>query len=76
LRDLNQFVALGYPVLVGASRKRFLSPFGEVPADRDQATAIISVLSAESGAAAVRVHDVARTVEALRVRSAWWGGAA
>jgi dihydropteroate synthase len=76
LRDLNQFVALGYPVLVGASRKRFLSPFGEAPADRDQATAIISVLSAESGVAAVRVHDVARTTEALRVRSAWWGGAA
>lgn len=76
LRDLNQFVALGYPVLVGASRKRFLSPFGEAPADRDQATAIISVLSAEAGVAAVRVHDVARTVEALRVRSAWWGGAA
>ncbi len=76
LRDLNQFVALGYPVLVGASRKRFLSPFGEAPADRDQATAIISVLSAEAGVAAVRVHDVARTTEALRVRSAWWGGAA
>lgn len=76
LRDLNQFVALGYPVLVGASRKRFLSPFGEAPADRDQATAIISVLSAEAGVAAVRVHDVARTVESLRVRSAWWGGAA
>jgi dihydropteroate synthase len=76
LRDLNQFVALGYPVLVGASRKRFLSPFGEAPTDRDQATAIISVLSAEAGVAAVRVHDVARTTEALRVRHSWWGGAA
>jgi len=76
LRDLNQFVALGYSVLVGASRKRFLAPFGENPADRDQATAIISVLSAEAGVAAVRVHNVARTAEALRVRSAWWGGAA
>jgi dihydropteroate synthase len=76
LRDLKQFVALGYPVLVGASRKRFLSPFGEAPADRDQATAIISVLSAEAGVAAVRVHDVARTTEALRVRNSWWGGAA
>ena len=74
LRDLNQFVALGYPVLVGASRKRFLSPFGEAPTDRDQATAIISVLSAEAGVAAVRVHDVARTTEALRVRHSWWGG--
>lgn len=76
LRDLNQFVALGYPVLVGASRKRFLRPFGEAPTDRDQATAIISVLSAEAGVAAVRVHDVARTTEALRVRHSWWGGAA
>lgn len=76
LRDLPQIVGLGYPVLVGASRKRFLAPFGENPADRDQATTIISVLCAESGAAAVRVHDVARTAEALRVRDAWWGGAA
>lgn len=76
LRDLNQFVALGYPVLLGASRKRFLAPFGERPADRDDATATISVLAAEIGVAAVRVHDVQRTVEALRVRDAWWGGAA
>ena len=76
LRDLDQFVALGYPVLVGASRKRFLAPFGENPADRDQATAIISVLSAESGVAGVRVHDVSLTVDALRVRRAWHGGAA
>jgi dihydropteroate synthase len=76
LRDLDQFVALGYPVLVGASRKRFLSPFGEQPTDRDQATAIISVLSAEAGVAAVRVHDVARTVDALHVRNFWWGGVA
>ncbi len=73
LRDLNQLVALGYPVLVGASRKRFLAPFGELPTDRDQATAIISVLSAEAGVAAVRVHDVARTVGALQVRHSWWG---
>jgi dihydropteroate synthase len=76
LRDLNQFVALGYPVLLGASRKRFLAPFGERPADRDEATATISVLAAEVGVAAVRVHDVQRTVEALRVRDAWRGGAA
>jgi dihydropteroate synthase len=75
LGDLNQFVALGYPVLLGASRKRFLAPFGERPADRDDATATISVLAAESGIAAVRVHDVRRTVDALRVRSAWNRGA-
>lgn len=76
LRDLDQFVALGYPVLLGASRKRFLAPFGENPVDRDEATATISVLAAEAGVAAVRVHDVRRTVDALRVRDAWNGGAA
>jgi dihydropteroate synthase len=75
LRDLNQFVALGYPVLLGASRKRFLAPFGEQPTDRDDATATISVLAAEIGVAAVRVHDVKRTVDALRVRDAWNAGA-
>lgn len=76
LRDLDKFVALGYPVLLGASRKRFLAPFGETPAERDEATATISVLAAEVGVAAVRVHDVKRTVNALRVRDAWWGGSA
>lgn len=75
LGDLNQFVTLGYPVLIGASRKRFLAPFGEQPSDRDAATATISVLAAEAGVAAVRVHDVQRTVDALRVRAAWNGGA-
>lgn len=73
LRDLGRLVDLGYPVLVGASRKRFLAPFGETPADRDEATATVSVLAVESGAAAVRVHDVRRTVNALRVREAWRG---
>jgi dihydropteroate synthase len=73
LRDLDQLVAIGYPVLLGASRKRFLAPFGENPADRDEATATISVLAAESGVTAVRVHDVRRTVASLRVRDAWNG---
>lgn len=73
LRNLDQLVALGYPVLVGASRKRFLSPFGESPADRDEATAAISLLAAEAGVAAVRVHDVGRTARAFAVRSAWQG---
>jgi len=76
LRDLDQLVALGYPVLIGASRKRFLSPFGEKPADRDEATATISVLAADAGAAAVRVHDVGRTARAFDVRDAWVRGEA
>lgn len=73
LRNLDQLVNVGYPVLVGASRKRFLAPFGDAPADRDEATAVISVLAAEAGAAAVRVHDVGRTARAFAVRSAWQG---
>ena len=74
LRNLDQLVALGYPVLVGASRKRFLAPFGDAPTERDEATAVISLLAAEAGAAAVRVHDVGRTARAFAVRSAWQGG--
>lgn len=73
LRNLDRLVSLGYPVLVGASRKRFLAPFGETPTDRDEATAVISVLAAEAGAAAVRVHDVGRTARAFAVRSLWQG---
>jgi dihydropteroate synthase len=75
LRNIESLVEMGYPVLVGASRKRFLAPFGESPADRDEATAVISVLAAEAGAAAVRVHDVGRTARAFAVRNAWQGGA-
>ncbi len=73
LRNLETLVELGYPVMVGASRKRFLAQFGEKPADRDEATAAISLLAAEAGAAAVRVHDVGRTARAFAVRSAWQG---
>ena len=46
---------------------------GESPADRDEATAAISLLAAEAGVAAVRVHDVGRTARAFAVRSAWQG---
>ena len=74
LRNIETFVEMGYPVLVGASRKRFLAEFGKSPADRDEATAVISVLSAEAGVAAVRVHDVGRTARAFAVRAAWQGG--
>ena len=74
LRNIESLVEMGYPVLVGASRKRFLAEFGESPTDRDEATAVISVLAAEAGVAAVRVHDVGRTARAFAVRNAWQGG--
>ncbi|GGV17480.1 dihydropteroate synthase [Kitasatospora herbaricolor] len=79
LGRLDALTALGRPVLVAASRKRFLGTLlanpetGELrPArERDDATAAVSVLSAGAGAWAVRVHDVAGTADAVRVVAAW-----
>lgn len=78
LRALPVFVATGFPVLVGASRKRFLGsllagPDGAMrPADgRETATAVISALSGLNGAWGVRVHDVQASVDALKVVRAW-----
>lgn len=61
----------GCPVLIGASRKRFLGVLGgrESADDRMLASVVAAVLAASHGAAAVRVHDVAETIEALRVHA-------
>jgi dihydropteroate synthase len=78
LAGLPRLESLGYPVLVGASRKRFLAPFAPENAPtsaRDNATAIISALAAQAGVWGVRVHDVPSTVAALAVFSAWRTGA-
>jgi len=78
LRGLDEIAALGFRVLVGTSRKRFLAEvldaFGESTEQRrDLATAVTSVLAARAGAWAVRVHDVAATRDALAVLGAWDG---
>ncbi len=67
IRRLPELVGLGLPLLVGASRKRFLgSLLGiEDPTRRDRATAILSALLFERGAGVVRVHDPAGSLEAL-----------
>ena len=70
LSRLDAFAELGLPVMVGASRKRFLAevlPVGAPLPDRDLPTAVVSVLAAQAGAWAVRVHDVAATRTALNV---------
>jgi dihydropteroate synthase len=82
LRRLDVLADLGFPVLVGASRKRFL---GELlaeadgtprpPAGRDTATAVVSGLAAHAGAWGVRVHDVATSLDAVAVATAWTLGA-
>ncbi len=74
LGRLDEVQSLGFPVLVGASRKRFLGPWGETPAERDEATAIVSALAAQAGAWGVRVHDVESTRRALEVQAAWENG--
>lgn len=81
LRALPELVATGIPVLIGASRKRFLgtllaSADGVArPADgRETATAVISALAAECGAWGVRVHDVKASMDAIKVVRAWRGG--
>jgi dihydropteroate synthase len=81
LHALPELVATGIPVLVGASRKRFLGtllagPDGEPrpPDGRETATAVISALAGVHGAWGVRVHDVTASVDALRVLDAWESG--
>jgi dihydropteroate synthase len=69
LRDLDQLVALGFPVVVGTSRKRSLGDLtGGAPVDdRLEASVATAVWAVEQGAAMVRVHDVAPTVRALQL---------
>jgi dihydropteroate synthase len=79
LAHLDAVLALGHPVLVAASRKRFLGTLladagsGEprAPLARDAATAAVSTLAAAGGAWCVRVHDVAPSADAVRVVSRW-----
>lgn len=82
LRGLDRFVAMGPRVLIGTSRKRFLADAlagdaadGAEPSEarRDLATAVTSVLAAQAGVWAVRVHDVAATRDALVVAERWTG---
>lgn len=67
----DELVALGYPLLAGTSRKRFLGALtGRDAAERDVATAATSALLRNSGAAIFRVHNVAFNRDALRVADA------
>lgn len=78
LGHLDALQSLGYPVLVGASRKRFLAEFvpeGAPSSARDEPTAIVTALAARAGAWGVRVHDVESTRRALAVARAWDTGA-
>ena len=81
LTGLETFRATGYPVLIGQSRKRFISAMlteagaagadGPIMAQRDDVTAALSALSAEHGAWAVRVHDVDKSRAAVIAGNTW-----
>lgn len=72
--------ALGFPVLIGASRKRFLgSLLGDdagdrAPDGREVATAVVSAFASRAGAWGVRVHDVRASRDAIAVAQAWSAG--
>ncbi|GAA3253462.1 dihydropteroate synthase [Nonomuraea helvata] len=78
LNGIPQLAELGYPLLIGASRKRFL---GRLLADSDgtprpfsrsdDATLAVTALAAQAGAWCVRVHHVAPNADAVRVAAAW-----
>ncbi|MFT4196868.1 MAG: dihydropteroate synthase [Pseudoxanthomonas sp.] len=69
LAQLRRFTELGVPVLAGLSRKRSLGELTgrQVPAERAASSVAAHLLAAQNGAAIVRVHDVAATVDALKV---------
>jgi dihydropteroate synthase len=69
LRELQQFSTLGVPLLAGLSRKSFLGTLSgrATPADRVHASVAAALIAVQRGAAIVRVHDVAATVDALKV---------
>ncbi|PXY31173.1 dihydropteroate synthase [Prauserella muralis] len=81
LHNLDVLLAMGFPVLVGASRKRFLGKLladaegdPRPPSGREVATAAVSALAAQAGAWCVRVHDVGASLDAVQVAAAWGRG--
>jgi dihydropteroate synthase len=73
LAHLDRIVALGFPVLLGVSRKSFISAIDPAakPADARLPGSLAAALAgARAGVAALRVHDVAETVQALKVWAA------
>ena len=72
LRNISKFVAAGYRVLVGASRKSFVGKITgrENPSERIFGTAATVALCAAAGVSIVRVHDVAEMIDVVKVAGA------
>jgi dihydropteroate synthase len=70
-KGIPAFVATGYPVLVGVSRKSMLGQLSGKAVDQRMAASLsAAVLAVQAGAAIIRVHDVAETVDALKIAGA------
>jgi dihydropteroate synthase len=68
LNHLEQLVAIGYPLMVGFSRKTFIGEILNLPIEERLIGSITAaILAAIKGAAIIRVHDVKETVQAIRV---------
>lgn len=69
IANLGEFAALGYPVLLGVSRKSFLATAADAPdlADREAPTIALTALGFHLGARIFRVHDVRPNVKSLRL---------
>jgi dihydropteroate synthase len=73
LARLDQFGTFGLPLLVGASRKRFISTVSpSEPHQRLGGSIAAHLIAAKGGARIIRTHDVSETVQALRVAAAIW----
>jgi dihydropteroate synthase len=72
LAELERFAEFGLPILAGLSRKRSIGELTgrEVPAERVYGSVAAHLIAAQRGARILRVHDVAATVDALRVLEA------
>jgi dihydropteroate synthase len=69
IRRMSMFHSLGCPILLGASRKRFIGSIGgaEAPADRVAGSLAVALEGFAQGVQIARVHDVADTRQALRL---------
>ncbi|MEK4299079.1 dihydropteroate synthase [Oceanobacillus sp. FSL W8-0428] len=71
IKELQELTSFGYPLLLAASRKRFIGDILDVPADkRDIGTAATTIIGIAKGARIVRVHDVKTNLEAAKVADA------
>ncbi len=75
LRGISLFHGLGCPVLLGASRKRFIGTLANAPEARDRVpgSMIVAMEAARQGIQILRVHDVKETKQAFALSAALWG---